>query len=116
MSTPMSQDFGKATEAAREALIKVLGHENIEITLTETAAIPATGEQLFRVTAIVPGQPNAPRQVVVDTAGQVHDLAKLEATVGRRLFVPRVGTPGRLAMAPDRVTIDPTSNDLTLPN
>jgi hypothetical protein len=115
MSTSTDPALAKATEAARAALAKALGEREILVILTETAMIPGTREQLLRTTAISPGKPNAPKQVVVDAAGKVVDLAKLEASVGRRLFVPDIGEPpGRLAAPPARVTIDPTSNDLTL--
>ena len=118
MNTPKDSNFPKAVDAAQAALANALGSKAIRVTLTETSAIKAGGEQLFRVTAIVPEQPNAPQQVVVDAAGRVHDLAKLEASIGRRLFVPDIGPGlGRLiAAAPERVTIDPTFNDLTLPD
>ena len=116
MNTPKDSNFPKAVDAAQAALANALGSKAIRVTLTETSAIKAGGEQLFRVTAIVPEQPNAPQQVVVDAAGRVHDLAKLEASIGRRLFVPDIGPGlGRLiAAAPERVTIDPSVNDLTL--
>ena len=118
MNTPKDSNFPKAVEAAQAALAKALGRKAIKVTLTETSAIRAAGEQLLRVTAIVPERPNAPEQVVVDASGRVHDLAKLEASIGRRLFVPDIGPGlGRLiAAAPERVTIDPSFNDLTLPD
>src|SRR4051794_27631647 len=117
MNTPINPDLGKATVAAREALVRALGQDEINVTLTETASIRTTGEQLLRVTAIVPGRSNAPRQVVVDGTGEVRDLPDLEAAVGRRLFVPSIGAvPGRPAALRERVTIDPASNELTLPN
>ena len=91
MNTPKDSNFPKAVEAAQAALAKALGRKAIKVTLTETSAIKAGGEQLLRVTAIVPEQPNAPQQVVVDASGRVHDLGKLEASIGRRLFVPDIG-------------------------
>ncbi len=116
MRTSMDPALAKASDAARAALAKALGEREILVTMTETATVPGTREQLLRVTAISSRKPNAPQQVVVDAAGKVVDLAKLEATVGRRLFIPDIGVlPVRPAALPARVTIDPTSNDLTLP-
>ena len=116
MRTSMDPALAKASDAARAALAKALGEREILVTMTETATVPGSREQLLRVTAISSRKPNAPQQVVVDAAGKVVDLAKLEATVGRRLFIPDIGVlPVRPAALPARVTIDPTSNDLTLP-
>ena len=116
MSISTNPVLAKAMEAAREALAKALGSREIEVTVTETAVHPGTGVHLLRATGVVSGKPNAPQQVVVDAGGNVVDLAKLEATVGRRLFIPDLGVvPGRPLALPARVTIDPTTNNLTLP-
>ena len=117
MNTPADKILSKASEVAREALAKALGGKDIHVTSTETTLIQGTGEHLLRMTAVVPGKPNAPQQVVVGAAGNVIDLAKLEAAVGRRLFVPDIGgIPALRLPVPARVTIDPTTNDLTLPH
>jgi hypothetical protein len=115
MNSPTNPAPTKATDAARDALAKALGRREIEVTLTETEVVPGTGEHLVRVTAIAPGHPNAPQRVVVDAAGKVHDLAAVEAAVGRRLFVPDIGIVPGHPVLPDPVTIDPSTNDLTLP-
>ena len=91
MNTPADKILSKASEVAREALAKALGGKDIHVTSTETTLVQDTGEHLLRMTATVPGKPNAPQQVVVGAAGSVIDLAKLEAAVGRRLFVPDIG-------------------------
>ena len=117
MNTPDNPASAQATEAARKALAKALDQAEIEVTRTETAVIPGTRRANFRITAIVPGKPNAPRQVVVDDAGKMLDLASFEASVGRRLFVPDIGiVPTRPAAVPERVSIDPAVNDLSLPD
>src|SRR6266536_2141204 len=91
MDPSVDPAMARAIESARRALAKALGQKEVEVTFTEAAAVPTTGERLLRVTAIAPGKHNEPQQVVVDAAGKVRDLAELEASVGRRLFVPEIG-------------------------
>jgi len=112
--SPAPENRTAAETAALKQLTKELKTQEVEVTHRETAVDPQTGEWLVRVTAAATGKPNAPRQVVVDSRGAVRDLAELEASAGRRLFLPTIG-PARPPLAPRaRVTIDPSVNDLVL--
>jgi hypothetical protein len=106
--------FEAAEDAARKQLAKDLATKDIEVTAREVAVIPTTGERVLRLTAIAPGKANEPRQVVVDGSGKTRDLAELEASAGRLLFPPDIGSTAAPAAAPARVTVDPPVNDLVL--
>ena len=69
--------LAEAEAAARKHLAEELETKDVEVTGRETAVIPVTGEQLLRLTAVAPGKPNGPRQVVVDGRGEVRDLDQL---------------------------------------
>ena len=98
-----------AEAEARKHLAKELKTEDIEVVGREVAVIAKTGEQLLRLTAIAPGGPNAPRQIVVDSSGKVRDLAE-----SGQFFLPHIGAARPAGGPPARVTIDPSVNDLTL--
>jgi len=106
--------LARADSAAREHLVKELKVKDIEVIGREVAMIPDTGQQLLRLTAAAAGKPNVTRQVVVDSSGKVRDLAELEASTGRRLFVPDIGPARPPVELPARVTIEPSVNDLVL--
>lgn len=113
MSTTDHPGMDKALAAARKDLAKVLGR-NLEITAQELAMVPGSKDRVLRVTAAASGAPNQTSRVTVDVTGAVIDLGALEASIGRRIFVPAVGAAGAALVRRERVTIDPTVNDLTL--
>jgi hypothetical protein len=113
MSAGKHDCTGKGMDAAVRSLTKSLGAD-AEVFSQESAIVPGTDRRLVRVTGAAAGKPNTIAQVVVDDDGAVVDLAALEASIGRPVFVPDIGEITVDPHKPARVTISPTSNDFTL--
>src|SRR5215831_17155760 len=113
----MNSPRGDQGDVARQALAELLGSTDIEITGETTGRLPS-GEEVRLVHGAVPGEPNRAASVVVDASGAAQPLRRFEALHGRGFFVPEVARE-RPAAAPTPptppVTIDPPSNDWTLP-
>lgn len=102
-----------AEGVARKAFTTALGTSNYRIIDSVEAVLP-DGSTATRLTAVTEASPNAPVMLAV-SSDSVFAVGELEASVGRRLFVPAfdrppLGMPGE----PARVTIDPPRNDWTL--
>ena len=112
MNSPQS-DQG---EAARQALAELLGSTEIEITGEASSRLPS-GEEVRLVHGAVRGEPNQAASVVVDASGAAQPLRRFEALYGRGFFAAEVVRERPVAvpeLAPP-VTIDPPTNDWTLP-
>jgi hypothetical protein len=94
--------------------------ENPIIVHTAEDVVPSTGTTLFKFQAVQKGVPNGPQYaVVLDATGAVVDLARLRAREGKQFFAPKEVTVDVKAMGPvaapaASISIDPTTNDLTL--
>ena len=111
----MSSTTSDPGDAARSAFAELLGTTEFDIVAEATARLPS-GEEVRLVHAAVRGAPNQTASLVVDASGAVQPPRQFEALAGRGLFAPEVGAPERPVEAPtEPVTIDPTANDLTLP-
>lgn len=98
---------------ARQLLAERLGSDEVQIVADVTDELP-DGRAVRRISAVTADEPNRVATVVLDDEGEEHDLAALEASFGRRLFLPPApGTVRVVERAP--VTIDPPFNDLVLP-
>lgn len=108
-----SHDRPTSDDRARQLLSDGLGTADVRIVADATEALP-DGRTLRRVAAQSGTEPNRSATVVLDSDGEPLDLAELEASIGRRLFLPASGGP---VAAPVRaaVTIAPPFNDLVLP-
>src|SRR6266508_429189 len=111
----MSSTTGDQGDAVRAALAEMLGTTDIDIVAEVPARLPS-GEEVRLAHAAVRGQPNRTASLVVDASGAVYPPRRFEALAGRDLFAPEVHVPERpVAPPPEPVTIDPSANELTLP-
>jgi len=111
----MSTSASDPGDAARAALAEQLGSADIDIVAEVPARLPS-GEEVRVVYAAVQGEPNRTASVVVDSQGAVHPPQRFEALYGRDVLAPETPAAEPLIPAtPSPVTIDPTANDLTLP-
>src|SRR6266536_5810508 len=111
----MSSTTGDQGDAVRAALAEMLGTTDIDIVAEVPARLPS-GEEVRLVHAAVRGQPNRTASLAVDASGAVHSPRRFEALAGRNLFVPEMHVPELPTTPPPQpVTINPTANDLTLP-
>jgi Integrin beta chain VWA domain len=111
----MSSTTGDQGDALRAALAEALGTTDIDIVAEVAARLPS-GEEVRLAHAAVRGEPNRTASLVVDASGAVHPPRRFEALAGRDLFAPEVHLPERPVEAPtEPVTIDPPTNDWTLP-
>ena len=110
MNSPQS-DQG---EAARQALAELLGSTEIEITGEASSRLPS-GEEVRLVHGAVRGEPNQAASVVVDASGAAQPLRRFEALYGRGFFAAEVVRDRPAAVPAPPVTIDPPTNDWTLP-
>lgn len=113
MSAGKHDCTSKGMDAAVKGLAKALGAD-VAVTAQESAIVPGTDRRVYRVTGAAVGEPNATARIVVDDDGTVVELGELEASAGRRVFVPDIGEVPTAPPKSDRVTIDPTSNDFSL--
>lgn len=110
----MTSSQGDRGDAAQQALAELLGSTEIDI-VGETAGRLPSGEEVRQVNAVVRGEPNRAASVVVDASGEVQPLRRLEALYGRGFLAPGVARE-RPTLAPTPpVTIDPPTNEWTLP-
>jgi hypothetical protein len=110
----MNSPRGDRAEAARQALIELLGNTEIDISTNEAGRLPS-GEEVQLVHGVVRGEPNQTASVVVDASGAAQPLRRFEALHGRGFFAAPVirERPAAVPLAP--VTIDPPLNNWTLP-
>jgi hypothetical protein len=110
----MSSPQGDRGDAARQALAELLGSTEIDIVGEAAGRLPS-GEEVRLVHGAVRGEPNRAASVVVDAGGEAQPLRRLEALYGRGFLVPEV-VRERAPVAPTPpVTIDPPTNEWTLP-
>ena len=111
----MSTSASDPGDAARAALAEQLGSADIDIVAEVPARLPS-GEEVRVVYAAVQAEPNRTASVVVDAEGAVHPPQRFEALYGRDVLAPEMPAAEPLTpVTPPPVTIDPTANDLTLP-
>jgi len=110
MNSPQS-DQG---DAARRALAELLGSTEIDITGEAASRLPS-GEEVRLVHGAVRGEPNQAASVVVDASGAAQPLRRFEALYGRDFFAAEVIRERPAAVPAPPVTIDPPTNDWTLP-
>jgi len=110
MNSPQS-DQG---DAARQALAELLGSTEIDITGEAASRLPS-GEEVRLVHGAVRGEPNQAASVVVDASGAAQPLRRFEALYGRGFFAAEVVRERPAAVPAPPVTIDPPTNDWTLP-
>jgi hypothetical protein len=110
MNSPQS-DQG---DAARRALAELLGSTEIDITGEAASRLPS-GEEVRLVHGAVRGEPNRAASVVVDASGSAQPLRRFEALYGRGFFAAKVARERPAAVPTPPVTIDPPTNDWTLP-
>jgi hypothetical protein len=110
----MTSSQGDRGDAARQALAELLGSTEVEI-VSETAGRLPSGEEVRQVNAVVPGEPNRAASVVVDASGEAQPLRRLEALYGRGFLVPGVVRERPTLTPTPPVTIDPPTNEWTLP-
>jgi hypothetical protein len=104
-------------EAARAALAETLGSTEIDLVGEVPGRMPS-GEQVRLFHGAVRDRPNRTASIAIDSAGAAHPRRRLEALAGPDLFAPGPPTPaaGRAEARPgEPITIDPPTNDLTLP-
>lgn len=99
---------------ARRALAELLGSTEIDVTGEATGRLPS-GEEVRLVHGAVRGEPNRAASVVVDASGAAQPLRRFEALYGRGFFAAAVVRERPTAVPTPTVTIDPPTNDLTLP-
>lgn len=110
----MSSSQGGQGDAVRQALSELLGSTDIDIVSDASGRLPS-GQEVRLVHGAVPGEPNRTASVVVDSSGAAQPLRRLEAMYGPGFLTP-AEVRDRPAPAPTPpVSIDPSSNDLTLP-
>ena len=110
MNSPQS-DQG---DAARRALAELLGSTEIDITGEAAGRLPS-GEEVRLVHGAVRGEPNRAASVVLDASGAAQPLRRFEALYGRSFFAAEVVRERPAAVPTPPVTIDPPTNDWTLP-
>ena len=110
MNSPQS-DQG---DAARRALAELLGSTEIDITGEAASRLPS-GEEVRLVHGAVRGEPNRAASVVVDASGSAQPLRRFEALYGRGFFAAEAVRERPAAVPTPPVTIDPPTNDWTLP-
>jgi hypothetical protein len=110
----MTSSQGDRGDAARQALAELLGSTEIDI-VGETAGRLPSGEEVRQVNAAVRGEPNRAASVVVDASGQAQPLRRLEALYGRGFLAPEVVRERPTLTPTPPVTIDPPTNEWTLP-
>lgn len=121
----MSSTNNGPDDAVRAAFVEALGTAEFDIVGEQTGRLPS-GEQIRLVHAAVRGEHNRTASLAVDAGGAVHPPRRFEALAGRGLFAPEASAAPQWAAAPSAapqwaeaptaaVTIDPASNDLTLP-
>ncbi len=110
---PAQRKDAEGTDPARRLLADRLGSEHLTVVAEQSDTTP-DGRVLRRVHGVVTDLPNVSASVVVDAAGEPVDLAAVEASAGRRLFVPDVGGLAVPAPVREPVTVEPNVNDLTL--
>ncbi|MBI3686457.1 MAG: hypothetical protein HY241_03820 [Actinobacteria bacterium] len=102
-------------ESVLGAATDLLGSAELELVAEATDLLPS-GEQLRLVSVAVRGEPNRAASVAVDAAGVIRDRRELESRAGRPLFVGDLHLPtGPILVPREPVGIDPTVNNLTLP-
>jgi len=110
----MSSPQGDRGDAARQALAELLGSTEIDIVGEAAGRLPS-GEEVRLVHGAVRGEPNRAASVVIDAGGEAQPLRRLEALYGRGFLAPAV-VRERAPVAPaPPVTIDPPTNEWTLP-
>jgi len=109
----MSSSQGGQGDAARQALADLLGSTDIDIA-GEAARLPS-GQEVRLVHGAVRGEPNRTASVVVDASGAVRPLRGLEALHGPGFLTPAVVRDRPAAEPTPPVSIDPSSNDLSVP-
>jgi len=110
MNSPQS-DQG---DAARRALAELLGSTEIDITGEAASRLPS-GEEVRLVHGAVREEPNRAASVVVDASGSAQPLRRFEALYGRGFFAAEAVRERPAAVPTPPVTIDPPTNDWTLP-
>jgi hypothetical protein len=110
----MNSPQGDQGDAARRALAELLGSTEIDITGEASSRLPS-GEDVRIVHGSVRGAPNRAASVVVDTSGAAQPLRRFEALYGRGFYAAEVIRERPMAVPPSAVTIDPPTNDWTLP-
>jgi hypothetical protein len=110
----MTSSQGDRGDAARQALAELLGSSEIDI-VGETAGRLPSGEEVRQVNGAVRGEPNRAAAVVVDASGAAQPLRRLEALYGRGFLVPGVVHERPTLTPTPPVTIDPPTNEWTLP-
>jgi hypothetical protein len=105
---------GDQADAARQALADLLGSTEIDITGEAANRLPS-GEEVRLVHGAVRGEPNRAASVVVDASGSAQPLRRFEALYGRGFFAAEVVRERPAAVPTPPVTIDPPTNDWTLP-
>src|SRR5215472_12011986 len=110
---------GNIDALRKRALTSLAEHfegKKAEIVAEETDTVPSSKETVFRFHVRPADEPNGPHlTVVLDSAGEPVDLAKLSAAEGKTFFAavePKIDlTKGLLAKL---VTINPRVNDIQL--
>ena len=110
----MTSSQGDRGDAARQALAELLGSNEIDIVGETTGRLPS-GEEVRQVSAAVRGEPNRAASVVVDASGEAQPLRRLEALYGRGFLAPGVVRERPTLTPTPPVTIDPPTNEWTLP-
>ena len=110
----MTSTQGDRGDAARQALAELLGSTEIDI-VSETPGRLPSGEEVRQVNAAVRGEPNRAASVVVDASGEAQPLRRLEALYGRGFLAPGVVSERPTLTPTPPVTIDPPTNEWTLP-